>query len=127
LHLADRELQRHPAVDVTDVHYPGLSTHPQHDLAKRQMRHFGTVLAFDLAGGKAAAEALLAKVQLVRVATSLGGPETIVCHPRTTTHASLTDDEAAQQGVGGGLLRMSVGLEDPADLLADLLAALSTD
>ena len=123
LHLAE-ELQRHPAVAA--VHYPGLSTHPQHDLAKRQMRQFGTVLAVDLAGDVAAVEHLLSKVALVRVATSLGGPETIVCHPRTTTHASLTDEEAAQQGVSGGLLRLSVGLEDPSDLLTDLLAALPT-
>jgi len=122
LHLAE-ELQRHPSVAA--VHYPGLASHPQHDLAKRQMRHFGTVFAIDLAGGHATAEALLANLQLVRVATSLGGPETIVCHPRTTTHASLTDEEAAQQGVGGGLLRISVGLEDPADLLADVLRALA--
>lgn len=121
LHLAE-ELQRHPAIAA--VHYPGLSTHPQHDLAKRQMRQFGTVLAFDLAGGIGAVEHLLSSVALVRVATSLGGPETLVCHPRTTTHASLTDGEALQQGVSGGLLRMSVGLEDPSDLLADLLAAL---
>jgi cystathionine beta-lyase/cystathionine gamma-synthase len=121
LHLAE-SLLRHPAVAA--VHYPGLHTHPQHDLAKRQMRHFGTVLAIDLAGGAAAAEQLLSTVKLVRVATSLGGPETLVCHPRTTTHASLTDDEAAEQSVTPGLLRISVGLEDPADLLADLLQAL---
>ncbi len=121
LHLAE-ELQRHPAVAA--VHYPGLSSHPQHDLASRQMRHFGTVLAIDLAGGVTAAEHLLSTVALVRVATSLGGPETLVCHPRTTTHASLTDEEAAQQGVSGGLLRLSVGLEDPSDVRADLLAAL---
>ncbi len=121
LHLAE-ELQQHPAVGA--VHYPGLSSHPQHDLAKRQMRQFGTVFAIDLTGGAAAAEYLLSHVKLVRVATSLGGPETLVCHPRTTTHASLTDTEAAQQGVSAGLLRLSVGLEDPSDLLADLLAAL---
>ncbi|MEQ1874268.1 MAG: PLP-dependent aspartate aminotransferase family protein [Ilumatobacteraceae bacterium] len=123
LHIAET-LQRHPAVSA--VHYPGLHTHPQHDLAKRQMHHFGTVLAIDLAGGRSAAEQLLGKVELVRVATSLGGPETLVCHPRTTTHASLTDAEAAEQGVGPGLLRMSIGLEDPADLLADLTNALSS-
>jgi len=121
LHLAE-ELQGHPAVAA--VHYPGLSSHPQHDLAKRQMRQFGTVLAIDLAGGITAVEHLLSHLALVRLATSLGGPETLVCHPRTTTHASLTDEEAAQQGVTGGLLRISVGLEDPSDLLADLLAAL---
>lgn len=122
LHLA-HSLQGHPA--VTAVHYPGLATHPQHHLAIRQMRHFGTVFAIELAGGAAAAERLLARVGLLRVATSLGGPETLVCHPRTTTHASLTDEEAAEQGVSGGLLRISVGLEDTTDLLADLLRALS--
>ena len=121
LHIAET-LQRHPAIKA--AHYPGLHTHPQHDLAKRQMHHFGTVMAIDLAGGRAAAEKLLTDVKLVRVATSLGGPETLVCHPRTTTHASLTDAEAAEQGVGPGLLRISVGLEDPADLLADLVNAL---
>lgn len=116
-------LQAHPAVSA--VHYPGLHSHPQHDLAKRQMRHFGTVLAIDLAGGRAAAEHVLAHVQLLRVATSLGGPETLVCHPCTTTHASLSDAEAAEQGVTPGLLRISVGLEDPTDVLADLAAALA--
>ena len=118
-----QELEQHPAVAA--VHYPGLASHPQHDLAARQMRHFGTVFAVTLAGGAAAAEHLLRSVELVRVATSLGGPETLVCHPRTTTHASLTDGEAAEQGVSGGLLRISVGLEDSGDLLADLLAALA--
>jgi cystathionine beta-lyase/cystathionine gamma-synthase len=121
LHLAE-ELQRHPAVRA--VHYPGLPSHPQHDLAKRQMRQFGTVFAIDLAGGIPAVEQLLGHVQIVRVATSLGGPETLVCHPRTTTHASLTDEEAEQQGVTGGLLRISVGLEDATDVLTDLLRAL---
>ena len=108
------------------MHYPGLESHPQHALAVRQMRGFGTVFAIDLAGGAPAVERLLGSVRLLRVATSLGGPETLVCHPRTTTHASLTDREAAEQGVSGGLLRISVGLEDSGDLLADLLHALST-
>ena len=121
LHLAE-SLQRHPAVAA--VHYPGLPSHPQHELANRQMHHFGTVFAIELAGGQSAVQHLLANLQLVRVATSLGGPETIACHPRTTTHASLTDEEAAEQGVSAGLLRISVGLEDPADLLTDLLRAL---
>lgn len=123
LHIAET-LQQHPAVKT--VHYPGLHTHRQHDLAKRQMQHFGTVLTIDLAGDRAAAEHMLATVRLVRVATSLGGPETLMSHPRTTTHASLTDAEAAQQGVGPGLLRISIGLEDPADLLADLTNGLAT-
>lgn len=117
LHIAET-LQRHPAVAA--VHYPGLHTHKQHDLAKRQMDHFGTVLTIDLAGGRAAAEHLLANVKLLHVATSLGGPETLISNPRTTTHSSLTDAEAAEQGVGPGLMRISIGLEDPDDLLADL-------
>ena len=115
-------LSEHPA--VTAVHYPGLATHPQFDLAKRQMRNGGTVIAIDLAGGRDAAAAVLSKVRLARVATSLGGPETLVCHPATSTHASLTPREAATMGVTPGLLRVSVGLEDCYDLLADLTAAL---
>lgn len=119
--LAD-SLSDHPAVAA--VHYPGLASHPQAELAKRQMRHGGTLVAIDLAGGLPAAEAFLADVQLVHRATSLGGPETLVCHPATTTHASLTPDEAAIVGVTPGMLRISVGLEDPADVLHDLLRAL---
>ncbi len=115
-------LSEHPAVAC--VHYPGLTSHPQFDLAKRQMRNGGTVLALELAGGRDAAASFLSSVRLARVATSLGGPETLVCHPATTTHASLTKQEAEATGVTPGLLRMSVGLEDCYDLLADLSAAL---
>lgn len=120
-HLAEW-LDQHPGVSV--VHYPGLATHPQHDLAKRQMRQFGTVLAFELAGGRDAARQLIDGVGLARPATSLGGPETLVCHPQTTTHASLTPDEQAECGVTDGLIRLTVGLEDPDDLVADLTRAL---
>ena len=88
------------------------------------MRNGGTVLAIELAGGRQAAERFLDSLQLARVATSLGGPETLVCHPATSTHASLTPDEAASMGVSDGLLRISVGLEDTADLVSDLTAAL---
>lgn len=112
----------HPAVSA--VHHPGLPGHPQAGLAKRQMRHGGTLLAIELAGGLAAAERFLERVQLLHRATSLGGPETLVCHPATTTHASLTPDEAALVGVTSGLLRISVGLEDPTDLLRDILRAI---
>jgi len=122
LYLAER-LEGHPA--LADVHYPGLPSHPQHDLAKRQMANGGTLLAIDLAGGTDAVRTFLDRVRILRVATSLGGPETLVCHPATTTHASLTAHEAAVAGVTDGLVRVSVGLEDPADLLADLLAALA--
>lgn len=115
-------LELHPG--VTAVHYPGLASHPQHDLAKRQMRQFGTVLAFELAGGVDAARRLVDGVRVARPATSLGGPETLVCHPMTTTHASLTPDEQAECGVTDGLIRLTVGLEDPDDLVADLTRAL---
>jgi cystathionine beta-lyase/cystathionine gamma-synthase len=116
-------LTEHPAVAA--VHYPGLAGHPQHDLGKRQMRQFGTVLAFELAGGRAAAATLLERITLARCATSLGGPETLMCHPMTTTHASLTPDEQAETGVTDGLIRVSVGLEDADDLIADLAHALA--
>jgi cystathionine beta-lyase/cystathionine gamma-synthase len=115
-------LAEHPAVSA--VHYPGLTSHLQHDLAKRQMQHFGTVLSFELAGGLDAVTALLDQVEVCRVATSLGGPETLLCHPATSTHASLTTDEQAAAGVTAGLVRASVGLEDVDDLFGDLDAAL---
>jgi cystathionine beta-lyase/cystathionine gamma-synthase len=120
-YLADALLD-HP--EVTRVHYPGLPSHPQADLAKKQMRHGGTMIAIELAGGFQAAERFLAEVRLLHRATSLGGPETLVCHPATTTHASLTPEEAAHVGVTDGMVRISVGLEDPIDLLRDILRAL---
>ncbi len=116
-------LEQHPA--VARVHYPGLASHPQHDLAKRQMRQYGTVLAFELAGGRDAVGLLLDRIQLARRATSLGGPETLVCHPMTTTHASLTPQEQADTGVTEGLVRVSLGLEDPGDIIADFTRALA--
>ena len=115
-------LGEHPC--VTAVHYPGLASHPQHDLARRQMRQFGTVLAFEISGGRDAATTLLDRLQLIRRATSLGGPETLICHPMTTTHASLTTAEQADAGVTEGLLRVSIGLEDPGDVIADVEQAL---
>ena len=121
LHIAE-VLVEEPAVAA--VHYPGLVSHPQFDLAKRQMRHGGTVLAIELAGGRPAAERFLDSLQLARIATSLGGPETLVCHPATSTHASLSPAEATLMGVSEGLLRISVGLEDTADLVSDLTNAL---
>lgn len=117
-----KELAAHP--DVVDVFYPGLPTHPQYELAQRQMRHNGTVLAVDLAGGQAHASSVLDRLKIGRIATSLGGPETLVCHPATTTHASMTPTEQAVAGITPGMLRVSVGLEDPNDLVADFLQAI---
>jgi cystathionine beta-lyase/cystathionine gamma-synthase len=115
-------LADHPAISA--VHYPGRSSHPQHDLAKRQMQQFGTVLSFEVAGGRDRAAALLDRVRVCRVATSLGGPETLLCHPATSTHASLSAEEQAATGVTAGLVRASIGLEDPDDLIGDLDRAL---
>jgi cystathionine beta-lyase/cystathionine gamma-synthase len=110
---------------VRAVHYPGLSEHPQHGLATKQLRQYGTVLSFEVAD-RAAAASVLAQLRIARVATSLGGPETLVCHPATSTHASLTPDEQASAGVTQGLLRVSVGLEDVADIVADFDRALDS-
>jgi len=111
-------LRDHPAVEA--VHYPGLPSHPQHDLAKRQMREFGSMLAFEVDGGRDAVAHLLDEVAVARCATSLGGPETLLTHPATVTAVSLTPAEKEQLGVTEGLVRVSVGLEDADDLIADL-------
>ena len=116
-------LETHP--DVVTVYYPGLTSHPQHELATRQMRQFGTVLAFEHSGGRDAVSELFDRLELARCATSLGGPETLVCHPMTTTHASLSPVEQASMGVTDGLVRISVGLEDADDLIADFARSLA--
>jgi cystathionine beta-lyase/cystathionine gamma-synthase len=115
-------LADHPAVRA--VYYPGLREHPQHELASKQLRQYGTVLSFEVADREAAA-GVLGRLRVARVATSLGGPETLVCHPATSTHASLMPEERDAAGVTEGLLRVSVGLEDGADVIADLEAALA--
>ena len=115
-------LADHPG--VVAVHYPGLSDHPQHGLASRQLLQFGTVLSFEVAD-RATAASFLDRLRVARVATSLGGPETLVCHPATSTHASLTPDEQLATGVSDGLLRVSIGLEETTDVLDDFERALS--
>ena len=115
-------LADHPA--VTAVHYPGLTEHPQHELATKQLRQYGTVLSFEVAD-RAAAQRLVDELHLARCATSLGGPETLVCHPSTSTHASLTTDEQLATGVTPGLLRVSVGLEETVDIVDDFERALT--
>ncbi len=116
-------LADHP--EVLAVHYPGLSEHPQHALATKQLRQYGTVLSFEVADRDTASD-LLDRLRVARVATSLGGPETIVCHPATSTHASLTPEEKLACGVSEGLLRVSIGLEATADIVADFEQALET-
>jgi cystathionine beta-lyase/cystathionine gamma-synthase len=111
---------------VKDVRYPGLASHPQHELAVRQMRRFGGLLTFDLVGGLDAGARFVESTRLCQLATSLGGPETLVTHPASTTHVNLLPDELAAAGIGPGTVRISVGLEDPDDVIADVFAALDT-
>jgi len=111
---------------VAEVRYPGLDSHPQRDLAKRQMAVTGGILAFEVAGGRDAGRAFVEAVELAQMATSLGGPETLVTHPASTTHVGLTPDELEAAGIGEGTIRVSVGLEHPDDIVADFLQALDT-
>src|SRR5262245_45228753 len=108
---------------VRRVHYPGLPTHPQHDLARRQMKGFGGMLAFDL-GSLEAARRVLNGVRLCALAESLGGVETLVSHPATMTHASVPAERREALGITDGLVRISAGVEDVADLTEDLAQAL---
>lgn len=114
-------LAGHPK--VRKVYYPGLPAHPQHALAARQMRAFGGMLAFDL-GSLEAARRLLNAVQLMALAESLGGVETLISHPASMTHASVPEDRRARIGITDGLVRISAGIEDIDDLLEDLGQAL---
>lgn len=115
-------LSRHPAVAAT--HYPGLVSHPGHAIAARQQDGFGAMLSFDLAGGEAAVRAFVDGLECFTLAESLGGVESLVAHPATMTHAAMSDEARERAGIGPGLLRLSVGIEDALDLATDLAAAL---
>jgi cystathionine beta-lyase/cystathionine gamma-synthase len=114
-------LEGHPK--VKRVLYPGLPHHPQHELAKRQMKGFGGMLTFDV-GTVEAAYDVCKRVKLMSLAESLGGVETLISHPASMTHASVPPDRRAKIGLTDGLVRISAGVEDPADLIADLEQAL---
>lgn len=117
-----RFLEGHEAVDT--VHYPGLESHPQHGLARKQMEGFGAMLSFTLAGGYEAGEALAEDLEIATLAVSLGGNETLVTHPASTTHAPLTPDQREAAGIPDGLVRVSCGVEAPDDLVDDFARAL---
>ena len=102
------------------VYYAGLESHPQHALAMRQQQDFGGLLAFDLEGGRAAAWAFINATRLVSITANLGDAKTTITHPATTTHGRLTPEQRAEAGIGDGLVRVAVGLEDVADLKVDL-------
>ncbi len=118
-------LEAQPGVEA--VHYPGLKSHPQHDLAKRQMSGFGGMIALELKGGLEAGIAMMNRLQMIRRAVSLGDAETLVQHPASMTHSTYSKDERLAHGISDGLVRLSVGLEDAEDILADLADALGTN
>jgi O-succinylhomoserine sulfhydrylase len=119
--LADL-LAAHPAVER--LYYPGHRSHPQFELAARQMRSGGTMIAFDVKGGKRAAFDFSRALEIVKISNNLGDSKSLITHPATTTHQRLKEEERAALGIGDGLVRFSVGLEDPDDLADDLIAAL---
>ncbi|MCS6818257.1 MAG: cystathionine gamma-synthase [Blastocatellia bacterium] len=117
-----RFLAEHPRVER--VYYPGLPSHPQHELARRQMSGFGGMVAFDV-GSLEKARTVLESVRLCALAESLGGVETLISHPATMTHASVPPEERQRLGITDGLIRISVGCEDVEDIIADLDQALA--
>jgi cystathionine beta-lyase/cystathionine gamma-synthase len=110
--------------DVARVYYPGLVSHPQHALAQRQMRGFGGMVSMTLRGPQSRALAFAKRTRLFSLAESLGGVESLICHPARMTHGSIPKEERERRGITDGLLRLSVGIESAADLIADLRAAL---
>ncbi len=115
-------LDAHNAVEK--VYYPGLENHVGHDIAKRQMKDFGGMLSFEVKGGRAAGVKLVNSLHLVTVAVSLGDAETLIEHPASMTHSTYTEEELAASGIPAGLIRLSVGLENAEDIIADLKQAL---
>jgi len=116
-------LSYHPK--VSDVIYPGLKTHPQHDLARRQQRGFGGMVSFLVAGGREAGKVVMDSVQLCTLAVSLGDVDTLIEHPATMTHSTYDEAALRQVGIDPAMIRLSVGLEDVNDILADLRQALA--
>lgn len=110
---------------VTRVYYPGLPSHPQHELAARQQTGFGGIVAFELQGGQAAAWRLIDAVRIFSITANLGDAKSTITHPATTTHGRLSPEQRAAAGIGDGLVRIAVGLEDPLDLIEDLEQAMA--
>lgn len=117
-----KHLLAHP--EVAKVHYPGLPTHPQHELAKSQMRGFGGMISFELKGDIERAKRMISSCRIFSLAESLGGVESLIGHPASMTHGSIPREERLKAGLTDGLIRLSVGVEDAADLTADLDSAI---
>ena len=113
------------APGVARVIFPGLASHPQHDLATRLMEKPGTMISFEVAGGKEGAFRFLNGLEIVKISNNLGDAKSIATHPATTTHQRLTDEQRAVAGITPGMVRLSIGLEDADDLIADLTGALA--
>ena len=116
-------LDNHPAVEK--VYYPGLKNHVGHDIAARQMKDFGGMLSFEVKGGRAAGTKLVNSLHLITVAVSLGDAETLIEHPASMTHSTYTEEELTASGIPAGLIRLSAGLENAEDIIADLEQALA--
>lgn len=117
-------LSGHPKVKV--VHYPGLKDHPQHALARKQMKGYGGMMSFELKGSMEDAMKLTERLKIVFLAASLGGVETLVSQPSIMTHTQLTKSERAKTGIPEALIRLSVGIEDKEDLIDDFKQALAS-
>ena len=122
-HKLAEYLESHPKIEW--VRYPGLKSHPQHDLAKRQMKGFGSMISFEVKGGLENGKTLLNNVKIPQLAVSLGGYESLIQHPASMTHANMPENERVDAGITNGLVRFAVGTEDVEDLQADLEAALA--
>ena len=116
-------LEKHPLVEK--VMYPGLPSHPHHELAKKQMRGFGGMVSFVIKGGEEGARQFLGTTKLFALAESLGGVESLMCHPVSMTHGSIPKEERDARGVVDALIRLSVGIEDLDDLIKDLETGLA--
>jgi methionine-gamma-lyase len=115
-------IENHPKVEW--VKYPGLKSHPQYELAQKQMSGPGAMISFELKGGFKAGETMMDNVHLAMLAVSLGGVETLIQHPASMTHAGLSPEARDAAGISAGLVRLSVGIEDYQDIIADLEHAL---
>jgi cystathionine beta-lyase/cystathionine gamma-synthase len=111
---------------IKRVYYPGLPNHPQYDIAKKQMQGFGSMIAFEVKGGLAAISKMFDNLELVKLATSLGGVDTIATIPCISTHGGLTKEQQLAMGITENLVRASIGIEDSEDLLEDFKNALSS-
>ena len=116
-------LESHPK--IARIYYPGLKSHPQYAVAKRQMANGGPLIAFEVKGGKKAAFRFMNRLRVIDISNNLGDSKSLITHPASSTHSNIAAKERAKLGIGDGLLRLSVGIEDVEDLLEDIKQALA--